>query len=80
MAVDLRIRDEVNALREELEAMDEEELRARGEEAKVPGFETIPLETLRNELVAHERNRLRAEAYVQPQLGPDPSSGNPGPS
>jgi hypothetical protein len=80
MAVDLRIRDDVNKLGEELAGMDEEELRAEGAERGIPEANTIPRATLTEAILQHERDRLRAEAYVQPQTGgSDNLDSNPGP-
>jgi hypothetical protein len=80
VAVDLRIRDDLLALDVELDQMNDKKLRQEGAKRGIPEAETLPRVTLQEYIIQNERDRLRAEAYVQPQTGgSDNLHSNPGP-
>jgi hypothetical protein len=80
MAVDIRIRADVQEYADRLAGMNDKKLVAEGLKRGIPEADTLPRVTLQDALVQKERDELRIDGYQQPQTGgPDNLDSNPGP-
>lgn len=68
-----RIQQDTKAFRDEVASWSETKLRKEGADRGIPGYDTLDRTTLREAVVQHERDRLRAEVHGKPILPDRPS-------
>jgi hypothetical protein len=68
-----RIQQETHEFRNTVAGWGEARLRQEGEDRQVPDADTLDLTTLREAIVQHERDRLRADVAHDPILPDSPA-------